>query len=214
MNLIIFGPQGSGKGTQAELLSTKLDLVHIETGKIFREIGRQEDALGLKIKALNENKEMIPDEITVSVIAQHLGAISRDQGIILDSAPRTSGQIEPIEKMLADFGRTIHKAVYISLPYAESVTRIVKRYACTGCFKHLILGKDIMANTDRCPACGALVHQRADDTPDGIAKRLETFYAVTMPVVEYYRQKGMLIEVDGNQDREKVFQDIISELGT
>ena len=212
MNLIIFGPQGSGKGTQAELLSAKFSLVHIETGQIFREIAREQSSLGLKIKELNERKEMIPDDITVSVIAQHINNISSQRGIILDSAPRTGGQVNLVEKMLENFGRSIDKAIYISLPYDESVTRITRRYACMECYKHLIMGKDIVSKADRCPACGAPVHQRTDDTLDGIAKRLETFYAVTMPVIEQYRAQGILIEVDGNQDREKVFEEIIAKI--
>lgn len=212
MNLIIFGPQGSGKGTQADLLAEKYNLAHIETGQIFREIGRENSELGRKVKQLNDQKEMIPDEITVEVLKQRLEKVSPEMGVILDSAPRTVGQIEPVEKMLVEMQRPINKAIYITLPYEESVSRITKRYACTVCYRHFVLGKHIAGHEDPCPTCGGPVMQRADDTPDGVAKRLKTFYEVTVPVIEKYREKGLLIEVDGNQAVEKVFEDILKQL--
>lgn len=213
MNLIIFGPQGSGKGTQADLLAEKYNLAHIETGQIFREIGREDSDLGRKIKALNDQKEMIPDETTVEVLKDRLGKIPTGEGLILDSAPRTVGQIEPVEKMLAELNRPIDKAVYITLPQEESIARITKRYACTVCYRHFVIGKHIMHHEELCPTCGGPVMQRGDDTPDGVAKRLKTFYEVTVPVIDKYRERGLLIEVDGNQGVEKVFEDINQALG-
>lgn len=211
MNLLIFGPQGSGKGTQADLLAEKYNLSHIETGQIFREIGREDSELGRKIKELNDHKEMIPDEITVEVLRKYLEKVPVGTGVILDSAPRTLGQIAPIEKMLKELNRGVDKAIYIKLPYDESVARITKRYACTVCYRHFVLGKHIFGTEDPCPTCGGPVMQRGDDTPDGVAKRLKTFYDVTVPVIENYREKGLLIEVDGNQPVEKVFEDIIAK---
>ena len=212
MNLIIFGPQGSGKGTQADLLSEKYNLAHIETGQIFREIGREKSELGKKIKDLNDRKEMIPDDVTAEVLRGKLEVVPVDLGIILDSAPRTVGQVEPTEQMLAELARPIDKAIYITLPYDESITRITKRYACTVCYRHFVLGRHISGQGDPCPTCGGPIMQRGDDTPDGVAKRLKTFYEVTVPVIDEYRQRGMLIEVDGNQSVEKVFEDIIKQL--
>ncbi len=212
MNLIIFGPQGSGKGTQANKLAEKFNLSHLETGQIFRDIAREDSSLGRKIKELNENKEMIPDQITVEVLRHFLELVPSEKGVILDSAPRTFGQIEPVEKTMQEEGRTIDKAIYIALSYEESVARITKRFACTKCFRHFVLGKDIQDSSENCPTCGGLIMQRGDDTPDGIAKRLKTFYEVTMPVIEHYRAKGMLIEVDGKQGVEEVFEDILRGL--
>ena len=212
MNLIIFGPQGSGKGTQADKLSERLNLAHIETGQIFREISREKTALGKIVFGFNERKEMIPDNLTVEVLKTYLEKIPTLQGVILDSAPRTEGQIELVENLLASLGRKIDKAVYITLPYEESVARISKRYACAVCYRHFVLGKDIQSPQDVCPTCAGPIIQRGDDTPEGIAKRLDTFYQITMPVIEYYRQKGLLVEIDGNRDVEEVFEDIISKL--
>jgi adenylate kinase len=211
MNLIIFGPQGSGKGTQADKLAEKYKLQHIETGQIFREIARENSELGRKIKALNDQKEMIPDDITIDVIRNFLTAVPKDMGVILDSAPRTFWQIDLVENLLEELKRPLDKAIYITLPKEESIARITKRYACTVCYRHFVLGKDIKSADDPCPTCGGPIMQRGDDTPDGIAKRLKTFYEVTIPVIEHYREKGMLIEVDGNQSVEKVFEDITSQ---
>lgn len=212
MNLIIFGPQGSGKGTQADLLAEKFNLAHIETGLIFREIGREDSELGRMIKDLNDRKEMIPDEVTVEVLREKLKVVPIDMGVVLDSAPRTTGQVELVEQMLAELRRPIDKAIYITLAYDESVARITKRYACTLCYRHFVLGKHINGHEEPCPTCGGPIMQRADDTPEGVTKRLETFYKVTIPVVDEYRERGMLIEVDGNQSVEKVFADIMEKL--
>lgn len=212
MNLIIFGPQGSGKGTQAERLSEKYNLKHIETGQIFREIAKEETPIGKIILDIYEKKEMIPDDVTVDILRDNLDKVPTDVGLILDSAPRTMGQIEPVEKMLADLGRKLDKAIYISLPYEESILRISKRYMCSVCRRHFVLGKDILSTDDPCQTCGGPITRRSDDTPEGIAKRLDTFYEVTVPVIEHYRKKGMLIEVDGNQGMEDVFAEIVAKL--
>jgi len=212
MNIIIFGPQGSGKGTQADLLAQKFNLAHIETGLIFREIARDDSELGRIVKALNEQKEMIPDDITIDVLRHSLEKVPAGMGVIIDSAPRTFGQILGVEQMLDEMKFPIDKAIYIKLPYAESIARISKRYACTVCYRHFVLGNQIKDVHEHCPTCGGPVMQRGDDTPEGITKRLDTFYKITIPVIEHYRNQGLLIEIDGNKKVEKVFSDIIEKL--
>jgi adenylate kinase len=212
MNLIIFGPQGSGKGTQADLLSEKYGLEHIETGRIFREIAREHTDFGMTVKNLIERKEMVSDEITMQVLKHFLEKVPSGKGVIIDSAPRTSGQIEPLEKLLDDLKMKLDKAIYINLPQEESIARIEKRYACAVCYRHFVLGRDILSAEDPCPTCRGPVVQRTDDTAEGVAKRLKAFYESTMPVIEHYRGKGILVEVDGNQSVEKVFGEIIGKL--
>lgn len=212
MNLIIFGPQGCGKGTQAKKISEKYNLEHIETGQIFREIAKENTPLGIKIKDLSEKKEMIPDEIMVEVLGNELKKIPAKKGIILDSAPRLSSQITLIENMLKNMNRSIDRAISITLSREESIKRISKRYICPSCNKQFILGEDIENENMPCPKCGDQIRQRFDDTPEGVVKRLDTFQKVTVPVIEYYRRKDMLVEVDGRQSLEKVFKDIIENL--
>lgn len=212
MNIIIFGPQGCGKGTQADKLSEKYNLIHIETGHIFRKIAREDTLLGKKISDLSERKEMIPDDIMIEILGNKLKEIPAEKGLILDSAPRLTSQIELIEKLLKNFGRSVDKAISITLPREESIARISKRYICPLCNKQFVLGENIKDKNDSCSKCGGPIRQRLDDTPDGIAKRLNTFKEVTVPVIEYYHKKGILIEVDGRQNADKVFEDIIANL--
>jgi len=212
MNLLIFGPQGCGKGTQADFLAKKFNLEHIETGRIFREIAKENTSLGKKIKDINEKKEMIPDDITVEILNEELKKVPSEKGIILDSAPRLVSQIEDIEKMLEKLGRTVDSAISITLPREESIARISKRYICPTCQRQFVLGEDIKNVGDLCPTCGGPIRQRLDDTPDGVIKRLNIFEEVTAPVIEYYRQEGKLIEVDGTQNKAKVFEDIAKKL--
>jgi adenylate kinase len=212
MNLLIFGPQGCGKGTQADLLARKYNLEHVETGYIFRQIAKEDTPLGKTIAELNEKKEMIPDDIVVEVLEDKLKRISPEKGLILDSAPRVVSQIDIIEKMLEHIGRTVDKAISITLSREESIARINKRYSCRLCRRHFVLGENIDSANKPCPTCGGPIAQRLDDTPDGVIKRLDTFQKLTVPVIEYYRKKGMLIEVDGNQNIEKVFENITAKL--
>jgi len=213
MNLLIFGPQGSGKGTQADMLAKKFDCVHIETGKIFRDIAKEDSELGKKVfDTINVKKVLISDELTAEVIKHYLEKVPAKKGAIIDSAPRTIGQIEPIEKMFAQLGRTIDKAIYIALPYEESVARITKRFYCEKCGKSFAFGEDIQSADIPCSICGGKIVQRKDDTPEGVTRRLKIFYETTVPAIEQYREKGLLIEIDGNQAIEKVFEDIIEKL--
>ena len=213
MNIVIFGPQGSGKRVQAKKIAEKYNLEHIETGQIFREIAEEKTKLGKKIhKLINEKNDMVPDSDTVEVLKHYLDKISPEKGVILDSAPRTAGQIEPVEKMLKERGRSLHKAICIKLPKEESIARISKRYMCPKCHRDFVLGKDIQSAEDRCPICGGKIRQRKDDTPEGVEKRLNIFYETTSSVIDHYRKKGLLLEVDGNQEIEKVFEDIVKNL--
>lgn len=214
MNLVIFGPQGSGKGTQAEKLVGKYNLAHIETGQIFREIAEENTPLGKTVFEYNERKDMIPDDITVDVLKHYLEKVPKGKGVLLDSAPRTMGQIEAVEKMLENIGRSFDKAIYITLPYEESIERISKRYMCAVCRRQFVLGRDIESIESHCPTCEGPIMKRGDDTPEGIAKRLRVFHEVTMPVVDYYRKRGILIEVNGSQEIDKVFKDITQALGS
>jgi len=212
MNILIFGPQASGKGTQADLLAKKFNLLHFEMGEILREIAKQDSPRGKMFRDLNERKEMFPDEVVLQLLENYIVDMPKDKGVIFDGIPRTVSQIKPVEELFAKLGRPVEKAIYITLPREESIRRVTKRYDCPGCNRKLVLGIDINSPEDACPTCGGVVEQRVDDTPDGIRKRLGVFYSITLPVMEYYREKGLLIEVDGTQSVEKVFENIVAQL--
>ncbi len=212
MNILLFGPQGSGKGTQAAILAEKFGLNHIETGKIFRQISTEDNELGKKVKEFNEDKKLVPDEITLQILEFYLAKIPSTRGLVLDSAPRTQGQIEGVEKIFNDLKRDIDVALYLTLPYEDSVTRIAKRFVCQGCGKNFILGQHIQAEDKSCPECGGVISQRVDDSEEGVRKRLDDFYQKTIPVIEHYRKKGILIEVDGRGSIEQVTAEIIDKI--
>lgn len=213
MNLIILGPQGSGKGTQAKLLAEALNLVHVEVGAVLRGEAREDTQLGKKInRIVNQEKELVPDEIIDEVLHVRVKKIPAEKGVIVDGAPRKIDQLDEVESAFRENGRKIDKVIYINIPESESVERLSKRCACAVCKKNLVLENDISNIEEKCPACGGEVTQREDDTPEGIKKRLKIFFSETLPVIEHYRQKGMLVEVDGKNEVNQVLKDILDKI--
>jgi adenylate kinase len=168
MNLIIMGPQGSGKSTQGDLLAEKLGIPHIQTGGIFREITKQDTDLGRMVKALIDNGNLVDDETTYRVLDQAIAPLK--SGFILDGFPRTLAQAKR-ESFPVD------KVIYVRLTDEEGIKRITSR---------------------------AAIENRADDTPEAVAKRLQIYHQSTEPILDYYRQQGKLIEVDGSGTIEEV----------
>lgn len=213
MDFIILGPQGSGKGTQALLLAEKFNLAHIEMGLLLRTVAQEDSELGRKINQIvNQNKELAPDEIVYSILREEIEKVPQGKGIIFDGVPRTVTQIEKVEKIFSEYRRKIDKVIYISLPREESIERITKRFGCKSCKSRLILKEDIQSPQDVCPKCGGKVVQRTDDTLEGITKRLDVFYKETLSVIEHYRAKGILFEVDGGRNVESVYLDIVEKI--
>jgi adenylate kinase len=209
VNIIVLGPQGSGKGTQAELLAQKFGLEHIDMGKTLREVAKQDTALGREIYAIqNVTKTLVPSRILREVLHLKLVSFPREQQIVFDGVPRTMDQTTYLEEAMQEVGRKIDKVFLINISEKESVERISKRWVCNKCHRVLIMGKDIQNAKDVCPDCAAAISQRADDTPAGVMKRLKIFAEETRPVLEFYKNKGVLVEINGEQAVEKVFADI------
>lgn len=213
MNIVILGPQGSGKGTQAEKLAEKFDAEHIDMGKFLREVALLDTPLGKEInEIINVKKELVNDRILKEVIHLKLIGLPREQSIIFDGVPRRIDQLEYFKKTLRETGRKIDAVLSIILSEKESIERISKRRVCQKCKKSYILGKDKEASEGKCSICGGKVVQRIDDTPEGIRKRLKIFREETLPVIEYYKKQGKLIEVDGTGTIEEVYEMIVEEL--
>lgn len=213
MNLIILGSQGSGKGTQAKKLAEKFDLVHIDMGRTLRQVARMDTPLGKEIYAIqNITKTLVSSWILKEVLHFKLGSVPREQGIVFDGVPRNLEQLEYINSALLEFGRHLDKVLFINLSEGESIKRISKRLVCGKCKKVFILGKDIQSQEERCPKCQGEITQRADDTEDGVKKRLEIFRTETLPVVEEYRKEEVLVEINGDQSIEEVFEEIEGKL--
>lgn len=210
MNIIILGQQGSGKGTQAEFLANKYDLIHIDMGKTLREVAKSNTPLGREVHNIqNVTKTLVPSRILREVLHLKLSSIPREQGIVFDGVPRTMDQAGYIEEALEEFGRRIDKVFFINISEKESIKRISKRRICGECKAAFIMGKDLENEKKKCPKCGGEIMQRIDDTIEGIKKRLLVFNEETVPVLNYYKKQGLLIEIDGARPVEKVSANII-----
>lgn len=212
MNLIVLGPQGSGKGTQAAKLAVCFGLEHIDMGKFLREVALLDTPLGRDIhEIINVKKELVDDRILKKVLHLKLQDLPREQGIVFDGVPRKKDQLEYFEKAMLEFGRLVGKVIVINISPEESIRRISKRRVCKKCKKVYIMGKDIKKENESCLCGGEIVH-RIDDTSDGVRKRLNIYYEETKPVIDYYKEKELVEEVNGEQSPEEVFQEILKKL--
>lgn len=212
MNIIVLGPQGSGKGTQAEKIAEKYNLEHIDMGKSLREVAKQDTPLGKEIYHIqNVTNTLVPSRILREVLHLRLQSIPREQGVLMEGAPRTMSQREYVEEALLETGKKFDAVIFINIPEEETAKRISKRWNCKK--GHLlIMGKDIRSEKEKCPIDGSEIYQRTDDSPEGIKKRLQVYKDETMPVIENFRERELLIEVDGTPSIEEVFEDIISKI--
>ena len=211
-NIILLGPQGSGKGTQAKLLADKFKLEHIETGGALREIKKKDTELGRKVAQIIDTGKLVPLPIIAEIIGNKVKTVSKNKGVVFDGIPRTLDQSKSLEKILKKNGRHITHVFFIQISEKESISRLSKRYICSQCGKLFIIEKSAVNKLKKCPKCGGNIIRRKDDTPAGIKQRLKLYKEMTFPVVEYYRQKQKLIEINGEQSVEKVFDNIKSFL--
>jgi adenylate kinase len=213
VNIIVLGPQGSGKGTQAELLAQKYNLEHVDMGKTLREVAKQDTALGREIYAIqNVTKTLVPSRILREVLHLKLVSFPREGQIVFDGVPRTMDQTTYLEEAMQEVGRKIDKVFFINISEEESIKRIAKRWVCSECHRMLIMGQDVQSEKEACPTCAGKIMQRTDDTPAGVKKRLKIFTQETKPVLTFYKNKGLLVEINGAKSIEKVFADICQHL--
>lgn len=213
MNIVILGPQGSGKGTQSEMIAQKMNWDHFDTGKVLRQISKMDTSLGKEIhEIVIEKKELVPSRILKEVLHMRLGDLRREEGIVFDGVPRNMEQAKYFENALQEFGRKLNKVFFIKTSDKESVKRISKRWICKKCRKNLIMGEHIKNKKDACPECGGEIFQRGDDTPEGVEKRLKIYQDETVPVLDFFRKEGILVEINGEQTIKKVFEDILKKI--
>lgn len=214
MNIVVLGPQGSGKGTQAEMLAQKFNLEHIDMGKSLREVALLDTPLGKEIhQIINVKKELVSDKILKAVLHVKLESLSREQGIVFDGVPRNVQQAQYFEEALLEFGRKIDKILILNLSEEESVKRVSKRRICSECKTIYILGKDIKSENEACPKCKGKIITRPDDSKEGVKKRLGIFNKETIPMAELFRKRGIVEEINGDQSVEKVFEEILGKIG-
>lgn len=212
MQIIIFGAPGVGKGTQAKILASKLNLAHISTGDILRDAIKNETELGRKAKEIVQSGGLVPDEIVGGIVKETLKEERCKNGFILDGFPRTINQAEILSKILSELNN--EKLYLIKLDADDNViiSRLSNRLVCSQCGN--ILNKDEVTENFKCPSCGAInsYFKRKDDDEEVIKKRLQVYHETTSPVFDYYKNKADIIEVDGTQSIENVTKDILKKL--
>lgn len=204
MYLVLLGPPGAGKGTQAERLEEELGLPHVSSGELFRESMKNETDLGLLAREYIDRGDLVPDDVTIAMIRERLQRPDCEQGAILDGFPRTQAQAEALDRMLAEMGRELHGVLYISAPDEELVRRLSGRWLCGQCQTpyHTVFSPP--AREGVCDACGGQLYQRDDDKPETVRARLKVYQRQTAPLIDYYRRACLLVEVDGAGDIETV----------
>ncbi|MFR1832892.1 MAG: adenylate kinase [Lachnospiraceae bacterium] len=213
MKLIMLGAPGAGKGTQAKKISAKYKIPHISTGDIFRTNIKSGTELGMKAKAFMDQGQLVPDEITIGMLLDRIKETDCENGYVLDGFPRTIPQAESLTKALTDLGDKIDWAINVDVPDEDIISRMSGRRACLGCGQTYHVVYNAPKQEGICDVCGQELILREDDKPETVGRRLEVYHEQTQPLIDYYRAAGVLAEVDGTQDLEKVFQDIVKILG-
>ena len=212
MRIILFGAPGVGKGTQAKILSSKLNIPHISTGDILRSAIEKKTPLGLEAKKIMDKGELVPDNIMAGIISDTLKEESNKNGFILDGYPRTVAQAKELDRLLTDLNMSQKKIISIIANEEEIIKRLTTRRACKNCKQ--IFSLEEIENSDSCPNCGAKdsFYQRSDDKEEVIRKRLEVFNTSTKPVLDYYGENDKVIYVDGIGKVEEISQRIMDKI--
>jgi adenylate kinase len=212
--IILIGAQGSGKGTQAELLSQTLGIPHIASGDLFRKAIDEKTELGMKAKAYMDRGELVPDEWTGSMVIKRLEEPDCAQGVLFDGFPRTVTQAEVLDKGLQEIGKQIDLAIYLQVPREELLKRLSGRYICKANQHVYNINTHPPKVAGICDIDGSELYQRSDDTGEAVQKRLDIFFSETIQLLDYYGNQGKLVEVDGNQDINQVQQSLLSVIRT
>ncbi len=214
LNLILVGPPGAGKGTQAERLVSDFDLPYYATGDILRAAVRDETELGREAKQYMDDGKLVPDELIIRVIMDRLDSGEADDGFLLDGFPRTTPQAEALQGALSGRGRSLTAALLIDAPDEEVVRRLSGRRVCTrnGHVYHVEF--DPPKNEDVCDQDGSRLIQRDDDKPETIEKRLAVYHQQTEPLIDWYEDRGLLRRFDGTRSPEDVHDHIRATLAT
>jgi len=210
--IVLLGPPGAGKGTQAQIISQTLGLPHISSGDIFRENLKNQTELGKLAKGYMDQGNLVPDDVTIAMIRERLSRPDCQSGALLDGFPRTPAQAEALDKMLAELGGRISAVPYINVAEDVLIDRLTGRWTCReqGHVFHERFNPP--HNPGRCDFDGSELYQREDDKAETVINRIRVYLRQTAPLIEYYQKAGLLVEVDGTQPIEKVSETMLAAL--
>lgn len=210
--IVLLGPPGAGKGTQAEAIAERLNLPHISSGDIFRENLKKQTELGSLAAGYINKGELVPDDVTIAMIQERISRPDCEAGAILDGFPRTPAQADALAGMLSDLHSEVKSVPYISVPEDVLVERLSGRWTCRSA-GHIFHEK---FNPPQVPGVcdfdGSKLYQREDDKAETVKRRIHVYLKQTKPLIEYYRQHGVLVEIDGKQPIERVTADLLAAL--
>ncbi len=210
--IVLLGPPGAGKGTQAQNVSKELGLPHISSGDIFRENIKNQTELGKIAEEFMNRGELVPDDITISMIRERLSRTNYASGALLDGFPRTIAQAEALAEMLTEFDGQVDAVPYINVPDKVLIERLTGRWTCRGCGHVYHELSNPPKDTGRCDFCGSELYQRDDDKLETVRKRIRVYMDRSQPLIDYYQERSLLVEVDGNKSIEEVTADLLSAL--
>ncbi|PLS15561.1 adenylate kinase [Bacillus sp. M6-12] len=213
MNLVLMGLPGAGKGTQAERIVENYDIPHISTGDMFRAAIKDGTELGLKAKSFMDKGELVPDEVTIGIVRERLSKSDCEKGFLLDGFPRTVAQAEALESILSDLQRRIDFVINIDVDKSILMERLTGRRICKNCGATYHLVFNPPAKEGVCDRCGGELYQRADDNEETVQNRLDVNLAQTEPLLNFYKEKGYVRNINGQKHMEEVFADIQELLG-
>jgi adenylate kinase len=213
MRLILLGPPGAGKGTQAEKIAKEFNIPHISTGDIFRANIKNETELGLKAKQYIDNGELVPDSVVVAIVEDRIKQDDTKNGFLLDGFPRTENQALALDEVLNESEISLDAVINITVDSKVLVSRITGRRICKDCGATYHIEFNPPAEEGVCDLCGGELYQRSDDNEDTVQNRIDVYNKQTAPLIEYYSKQDLIKTIDGEQAIDKVFTDIVKKLG-
>ena len=212
MKIILMGPPGAGKGTQAEKLVELYQIPHISTGDMFLKAQKDGTELGLKAKSYMDQGQLVPDEVTVGIVKERLAEADCKDGFLLDGFPRTVQQADALDTILAELNMALDCVVNIEVDKAFLVDRLTGRRVCRACGATYHIANKAPKVEGVCDKCGGELYQRGDDTIETVSNRLDVYAAQTAPLIDYYKSKGIMSSIDGSKSMEDVLADIRAAL--
>jgi adenylate kinase len=210
--IVLLGPPGAGKGTQAEILRDQLKLTHVSSGDLFREnVGKQTE-LGKLAKSYMDRGELVPDGVTIAMVKDRISRPDCEKGVLLDGFPRTAAQADALCAMLEDLGEKVSVVPYISAPAEVLIERLSGRWTCRAAGHIYHIKNKPPKVPGICDEDGSELYQRDDDKAETVANRIRVYLDKTAPLIEYYQQRGLLIELDGTLPPEMVSEQIIAKV--